>query len=530
MSAAPNTMGLKTHYDVVVVGGGHNGLVSAAYLARAGLTVLVLERQDHVGGAAVSERVFAGMDARLSKYAYLVSLLPQKIVDDLGLRFQTRRRSTASFSPTIRNGVHQALLIGKDVPEQTEESFRRLTGSDEEYRAFQHFYGLVQHFTDRVWPTLLAPLMTRAEMKQRFKSDAEQLAWDMLVEQPLGAALERLLHDDEVRGTVFTDAKIGVLTHPHDPSLLQNRTFIYHLIGGGTGEWRVPVGGMGALTGELERVARIAGAEIITSACVQDIHPDDMAVTFTRPDEQPTTVAGRYILVNAAPAVMAALLGDDAARSTYEGSVFKLNMLLRRLPRLRVNGYTPEAAFTGTFHIGEGYEAMQNSYRRVVQGLLPDLPPGEMYCHSLTDRSILGEGLQGYHTLTLFGLDMPYRLFRVENDKLRDEVLRRYLRHMNVYLAEPIEDCLALDQDGKPCIEAKSPVDLENEVGLPGGHIFHNDLSWPFTDEPQLGGSWGVETQHERIYLCGSGAARGGGVSGIPGHNAAMKVLECERA
>jgi phytoene dehydrogenase-like protein len=522
-------MALKTRYDVVVVGGGHNGLVSAAYLARAGLSVLVLERQDRVGGAAVSERVFAGMDARLSKYAYLLSLLPQRIVDDLGLHFETRRRSTASFTPAIRNGQHQGLLISNVAPEQTEASFRRLTGNREEYRAFQRFYGLVQHFAAQVWPTLLAPLMTRAEMKKRFRSRPEQLAWEMLVEKPLGVGLERLMRDDVVRGIAFTDAKIGVLTHPHDPTLLQNRTFIYHLIGGGTGEWRVPVGGIGALTGELERVARIAGAEIITTALVQRIDPGDMAVTFTGPDGRQTTVAGRFILLNAAPAVMASLLGDEAERSKAEGSVFKINLLLRRLPRLKVNGYTAEAAFTGTFHIGEGYEAMQDSYRLVVQGQMPDLPPGEMYCHSLTDPSILGEGLQGYHTLTLFGLDMPYRLFRAQNDKLRDEALQRYLRHMNVYLAEPIEDCLALDQHGKPCIEAKSPVDLENEVGLPGGHIFHNDMSWPFTDDPQLSGSWGVETQHERIYICGSGAARGGFVSGIPGHNAAMKVLDCER-
>jgi phytoene dehydrogenase-like protein len=208
--------------------------------------------------------------------------------------------------------------------------------------------------------------------------------------------------------------------------------------------------------------------------------------------------------------------------------VLKINMLLKRLPAPRIGGYTARHAFAGTFHIDEGYEAMLRSYERAVRGELPDQPPGEMYCHTLTDMSILSPELAaaGYHTLTLFGLDMPYDLFREDNERVKAEVQQRYLNAINRYLAEPIEDCLAQDETGRPCIEAKSPVDLERELNMPLGHIFHGDLTWPFAEDGTPPGMWGVETSYPNVFLCGSGAQRGGCVSGIPGHNAAMKVLE----
>ena len=122
---------------------------------------------------------------------------------------------------------------------------------------------------------------------------------------------------------------------------------------------------------------------------------------------------------------------------------------------------------------------------------------------------------------------MPYRLFRDDNAGMRAEALQRYLTAINRYLAEPIEECLADDSKGQPCLEAKSPVDLEAELNLPAGHIFHRELSWPFADDPQDQGKWGVETDYANVFMCGAGAPRGGGVSGVPGHNAAMHVLDC---
>ncbi len=131
---------------------------------------------------------------------------------------------------------------------------------------------------------------------------------------------------------------------------------------------------------------------------------------------------------------------------------------------------------------------------------------------------------QGCQTLTLFGLHTPARLFERDNDAVREELLKSTLAQLDAHLAEPLTDCLATDADGRPCIEAKTPLDLERDLRLPGGNIFHRDLSWPYAQEGT--GRWGVETRHGNVLLCGAGAVRGGGVSGVPGHNAAMAVLE----
>ena len=211
-----------------------------------------------------------------------------------------------------------------------------------------------------------------------------------------------------------------------------------------------------------------------------------------------------------------------------EGSVCKVNMLLRRLPRLKAEGGEPHDAFAGTFHVDEGYEHMKTSYRQAVTGKLPERPPAEVYCHTLTDGSILSPELreQGYHTLTLFGLDAPYRLFQTEHEEKKEEMLHRYVGGLNRVLEDPIEECLAVDREGNPCIEIKSPQDLEQELALNRGNIFHAGLSWFFSEDAEEAGTWGVETPYERIYRCGSSALRGGGVSGIPGHNAAQCIFE----
>ncbi|MBP0932978.1 NAD(P)/FAD-dependent oxidoreductase [Streptomyces sp. KCTC 0041BP] len=511
-------------YDAVIVGGGHNGLVAAAYLARAGKSVLVLERLGHTGGAAVSTRPFAGLDARLSRYSYLVSLLPPKIVRELGLRFEVRRRSVSSYTPTERDGRPGGLLVGGDEA-RTRESFARLTGSDREYESWRAFYGTTGQVARKVFPTLTEPLPTRAELRARVDDEA---AWRMLFEEPLGRAVERNFADDLVRGVVLTDGLIGTFADAHDPSLAQNRCFLYHVIGGGTGDWDVPVGGMGALTDALATAARAAGAEIVTGHEVLRIDTDGTApaeVTF-RTATGEGRVVGRNVLVNASPQALAGLLGESAP-TPAEGAQLKVNMLLRRLPRLRDSSVDPREAFGGTFHIAEGYEELRRAHAEAASGELPSVPPSEIYCHSLTDPSILGPDLveRGYQTLTLFGLHTPARLFEKDNQGVREVLLTGTLAQLDAHLAEPITECLALDADGRPCIEAKTPLDLERELRLPGGHIFHRDLSWPYGDGAD-GARWGVETTHPNVLLCGAGAVRGGGVSGVPGHNAAMAVLE----
>lgn len=298
-------------YDDVIVGGGHNGLVAAAYLARAGRSVLVLERLGNTGGAAISTRPFIGVDARLSRYSYLVSLLPAKIVRDLGLEFAVRGRTVSSYTPVERDGRPGGLLVGGGES-RTRESFARLTGSEREYESWRAFYGRTGRLAEKVFPTLTEPLPTRAELRARI--DDEE-AWRMLFEEPLGRAVEEHFTDDLVRGVVLTDALIGTFADAHDASLAQNRCFLYHVIGGGTGDWNVPVGGMGALTDALAAAARAAGAEIATGHEVLRIETDGRTpaeVTFRTATGEGRVVA-RTVLVNASPQALAELLGEAAA-------------------------------------------------------------------------------------------------------------------------------------------------------------------------------------------------------------------------
>jgi phytoene dehydrogenase-like protein len=488
---------------VIVIGAGHNGLVAAALLAREGKSVLVLERADHVGGAAESERPWEGVDARLSRYSYLVSLFPRALAADLGLPIELRRRSVSSYTPR-QDGTGLLVRTG-EPPHPNWAAFSELTA----------------RVASAVFPSLTQPLVSREELRARVGDDA---AWEALVERPLGEVLSRYFEDDFERGIIATDALIGTFAGLDDESLRQNRCFLYHVIGNGTGDWDVPVGGMGALTESLAGIAFAAGAELKLGVEVTSIETDGVGAEV---HFEGGSVAARRVLCNAAPAVLARLLGEPEPDPPPEGAQLKLNLLLKRLPRLRDESVDPREAFAGTFHVNESATQLALAYGQAQRGQIPALAPCEIYCHSLTDPSILGPELRaaGAQTLTCFGLHMPARLFAREPQAAKAEAIKATLASLNSVLAEPIEDCLWIAPSGEPCLEARTPVELEAEVGLPGGNIFHRDLQWPFAEDSSEVGTWGVETAYDNVLLCGAGARRGGGVSGIPGHNAAMKVL-----
>jgi phytoene dehydrogenase-like protein len=495
---------VKRSYDAVVVGGGHNGLVAAAYLARAGRSVLVLERSGRVGGAAVSEAPFAGVDARLSRYSYLVSLLPRQIVDELGLRFQTRRRRISSYTPVP--GTDTGVLV------DTADSARTRASMGDAFVAWQAFYDRVGRVARVVWPTMLEPLVSRDELRRRI---GDEELWTALFERPLGEAVEAAFEDDVLRGVVLTDGLIGTFASAHDASLRQNRCFLYHVIGNGTGAWDVPVGGMGALTSEL---AGCADFEVRTGVEVTAIDADGQRALVRW---EGGSVTCRDVVAGCAPAVLDRLLGRSNG-ALPEGAQLKVNMLLRRLPRLRDETVPPEDAFAGTFHVNETYTQLQAAFEAASAGDLPMPVPCEIYCHSLTDRSILGVDA---HTLTLFALHTPARLFERDRDAVTRAAIDATLRSLDSVLGEPIEDCLLRAPDGSLCLEAKTPLDLDDELALPRGNIFHRDLSWPFAEHDDDVGTWGTETPIANVHLGGAGARRGGGVSGIPGRNAAMAIL-----
>lgn len=582
--------------DVVIIGGGHNGLTAAAYLARAGLDVLLLERDDHLGGAAVSAEAFEGVDARLSRYSYLVSLLPKRIIDDLGLDLQLVRRRYSSYTPDPA-GPTRGLLIDAEADAATTRAAFVRVGAEDDADAWHAFYADTARLAKRLFPTLTEPMPTLDEARALVGDDR---IWGEFVEQPLGRSIDARFTSDLVRGVVATDGLIGTFTDLDDPALDANRCFLYHVIGGGTGDWDVPVGGMGAVSGELARAAREAGAELVTGAEVLAVDPAGRLQY--RSDGTEHEASAPTLLSNVAPAVLDRLIeahrtaSAKAAASTKaaglakpaafpdsaagaiasdpdrasdsiaprdqpavtpdarlevppvvrerlrqltapEGAQVKVNLLLTRLPRLRDESVAPEAAFAGTFHINELASQLDAAYATAARGGIPSPLPCEIYCHTLSDPSILSPELaaSGAHTLTVFGLHVPHRLLeRFSNDELRARLQDAVLASLNSVLAEPIEDVIATDAAGRPCIEAKTTLDIEDALRMPGGNIFHGPLSWPWAEDGAALATpaerWGVATGHPRILVCGAGAVRGGGVSGIGGHNAAMAVLEASGA
>jgi phytoene dehydrogenase-like protein len=504
--------------DVIIVGGGHNGLVAAAYLARAGRSVVVLEARDRLGGAVASEQVFPGVGARLSRFSYLVSLLPQVIIDDLDLDLRLLSRAVGSYSPVGDRG----LLVERPEGEATRASFAELTGGPQAYQSWQRFHDDLERFAQAVVSTLTGPLPRAAEVRKRVGDEL----MDDLTARPIGDLVTRTFADDTIRGTVLTDALIGTEAGVHDQSLVQNRCFLYHVAGNGTGEWKVPVGGMGAVAASLVDAARKAGAELITDTSVTGLSHDHGRWTVD-------TAAGRwqapYVLANCAGWTLANLLGEQTRKP--EGNQLKINMVLRRLPRLR-SGIDPNVAFAGTLHLHQGYEELQAAHAVATSGRLPEPFPCEVYCHSLTDPSILDPELiqDGWHTLTLFGLHAPAGLFVRDQDGMRERARDAALASLQSVLAEPLEDCLAVDSQGRPCVEVMTPLDVEAAVGMPGGHIFHGELSWPWLADDEAATTaaerWGVATKHDGLLLCGSSSRRGGAVSGLGGHSAAMALLE----
>ena len=351
------------------------------------------------------------------------------------------------------------------------------------------------------------------------------------MERPLGEILESTFDNDVVRGLVLTDGLIGTFASAHDESLHQNICFLYHVIGNGTGDWDVPVGGMGALISALTERATSLGVDIRVDAPVTAIRSDGTRATvMAMIDGREETFECTDVLSNVAPAVLERLLGRTQAAPVSDldgGAQVKVNMLLSRLPRLKDATVDPRDAFAGTFHINESYTQLEAAFVEASHGRMPSPIPAEIYCHSLTDPSILGPQLRdaGAQTLTVFALHTPHSLFAHDNATMRQTALDGVVASLNSVLAEPIEDCLWRDASGAPCIEVNTTVDIENALGIPTGNIFHTPLDWPFVDDESLIGTWGVETDLPNVAMCGSGARRGGGVSGIPGHNAAKYVL-----
>ena len=274
---------------------------------------------------------------------------------------------------------------------------------------------------------------------------------------------------------------------------------------------------MGAVSAELERVAREAGADLRMNSTVEHIEVRDDGVTVTGDGFE---LVADHVLSGVAPYVLAGLVGDPLP-ARPSGSQFKINLLVSRLPQLR-SGDDPNVAFAGTFHINEAMSQLEGLHSAAKMGRAP-FASGEIYCHTLTDRSILGPDLAAAdaQTLTYFGLQTPYD--NLPDDAAGEAAYRRFLDSLDAYLAEPLEPLIL-------GVEHKTPAQVEAELAMPGGNIFHGGIAWPWLEEDEKPHTpaerWGVATAHDRVLMCGSGARRGGNVSGISGHHAAHALLE----
>ena len=514
----------QANYDVAIIGGGHNGLVAAAYLARAGKSVVVLEQHDVVGGAAVSTKTFEGVEARLSRYSYLVSLLPKQIIEDLGLEVELAPRRYGSFTPTLDG--KSGLLIDKSDAAATKASFEAV-GAAADFETWNQFYSKTELIAQKLFGTVLEPLRTEQEVADLIGAEL----WRDFFERPIGETIEKTFKSDLVRGVVMTDAVIGTFASNQDESLQANKCFLYHVIGNETGDWNIPVGGMGSVTTSMAERALSFGAKLKPDCQVLAINAGEPhTIRFIEKGNE-KSITANVILANVAKPTLDALLGH-ASKHNIEGAQVKVNMLLRRLPKLKA-GTDPIAAFGGTLHINETFEQLQTAYNQASEGEIPNPLPCEIYCHSITDPSILGPELRasGAQTLTVFALHTPHSILAGrDNSRMRQALEDAAIESINSVLAEYVRDLLFVDENGKPCIETKTTQDLEDALGLPGGNIFHAPLSWPFVEDDAVldtpAKRWGVDSGYDGVYFCGSTAVRGGAVSGIGGHNAAMAVLE----
>ena len=514
----------QANYNVAIVGGGHNGLVAAAYLAKAGKSVVVLEQHDVVGGAAVSTKTFEGVEARLSSYSYLVSLLPKQIIEDLGLEVELAPRRYGSFTPTLDG--KSGLLIDKLDSAATKASFEAV-GAAADFETWNQFYAKTELIAQKLFGTVLEPLRTEQEVADLLGPEL----WRDFFERPIGETIEKTFKSDLVRGVVMTDAVIGTFASNQDESLQANKCFLYHVIGNETGDWNIPVGGMGSVTTSMAKRALALGAELKPDCQVLAINAGEPHTIRYIEKGNEKSITANVILANVAKPTLDALLGH-ASKHNIEGAQVKVNMLLTRLPKLKA-GTDPIAAFGGTLHINETFEQLQTAYNQASKGEIPNPLPCEIYCHSITDPSILGPELRasGAQTLTVFALHTPHSILAGrDNSRMRQALEDAAIESINSVLAEDVRDLLFVDANGKPCIETKTTQDLEDALGLPGGNIFHAPLSWPFVEDDAVldtpAKRWGVDSGYDGVYFCGSTAVRGGAVSGIGGHNAAMAVLE----
>lgn len=505
-------------YDALILGAGHNGLTAAAYLARAGRRVLVLERRDVLGGACVTEAVWPGY--RVSTAAYLCSLLPPRIIADLELPrygFEIYRRETGGFAP-YPDGSY--LLIHPDAG-RTRAELQRFCPEDAD--AYFAFEADIERAADILEPFFFGPAPPLARLADAFRQAGAGHLFEPFFLQSVRELLERRFQNDRLMAVLATDGLIGTCAGISDPGTAY--VLLHHYMGralGVRGLWGYVRGGMGRITQALADSARAHGAEIRTEAEVAHILVENdraVGVALSNGD----TFRAAAVLSNADPvrtfglvdAPLPADLQTALAGWRTEGVSCKINLAVTELPDFTaLPGKQPGPPHLGTVHLSPSLEYLERAWQDARAGHPSAEPMVEVYIQTATDRSLAPEGR---HILSCFTQYFPYTLAdgldpATETERYGDRVLEIIGRY-------------APNVPGS--VEARqilTPLDLEARLGLTGGHIFHGDI----TPDQMFGGRLGLtgpQTPIPGLYLCGSGAWPGGCVSGVPGYNAAQALL-----
>ena len=523
-------------WDVIVVGAGHNGLACAAYLARAGRSVLVLESRTRVGGACTIEEPFPGV--RMSPCAYLAGLLHPLVIEELELP-----RRGFKWTPAV-NGLFVPFLDSESIQlwdddARCEEEVRRLSPGDVE--GFRAMSDVVRRLRDALRPgpksgdegenpaarlgvawardAWVGPAPTREEIEERLGSDDEARA--LLFEWSMAEFVERYLKDERLQVAYLGQGVIGTNASPFDKGTASIR--FHHAsgrLGGMPGMWGYVQGGMGMVSFYFCDAAREAGATVAAGVPVAQILPGEGVVL-----EGGERIAARVVVSNADPQVTLKLLGNaaDAAwrarveEIPIEGCTVKLNVHLRELPNFTARPGTNEPHHYGQINAPLTKDEWKAGFAAARRGELPEHLWCELYFQSVHDASVAPAGT---HTMSVFAQYVPYAFTRGTWDERRDEVRRLALSSLARFCSNIGADA----PDGDAVIDAQvlGPPDIEKKVGLTGGHIFQGECLPAYMWSNRLS----ARTPMRGLYLCGACTHPGGSVIGINGRNAAMAMLK----
>ncbi|HKV40460.1 MAG TPA: NAD(P)/FAD-dependent oxidoreductase [Blastocatellia bacterium] len=522
-------------YDAIIIGAGHNGLVTAAYLARAGLKVVVLERREVVGGAAVTEEPWPGY--KVSTLSYLCSLLQPKIVQELDLAsfgYHLYPKDPAFFT-VFPDGRH--LFFWRDSAKTQAELARFSARDAAAYPDYEEQLVRLAEWVERLLMTTPPNIVRRklADMIElgrlgldaiRFR-DHDLVHMVKIMTQSIRSYLDERFESDEIKTTLATDGVIGTNGGPSTPGTAY--IMLHHVMGGATGVrglWGFVRGGMGAVSAAIAGSARAAGAEIRTGAGVSQILVKSGRAGGVVLESGEELIA-RLIISNADPKVTflrlvpaAELDGDFRGyieKFRIEGCSMKINLALDALPNFKAypgSGLGPQ--HRTTMHVCPSMDYVDRAWEDATAGRPSTHPMLEITIPTTYDDSIAPAGR---HIMSIFAQYAPYTLHDADWDSIKEPFADRCINALAEY-APNIPGAIIHRQ-------VISPLDMEREYSLTGGNIFHGDMTVDqlFCMRPVPG--WAkYRTPIAGLYMCGSGTHPGGGVMGSPGYNAAREILK----